>query len=105
MTSTWQRRAYSIEAMRLMAERALPKPVFHFADGGAEDEHTLKRNEAAFREIELLPRPLSGAAERDLSLTLFGKRLSLAACLDGGGQMTGMPDLVQRLQIETFRTM
>ena len=73
----WRKRAYSIAAMRDLARVALPKPVFDFADGGAEDEVTLRRNEAAFDEIVLLPRPLSGAAERDLSVTLFGKRLSL----------------------------
>jgi L-lactate dehydrogenase (cytochrome)/(S)-mandelate dehydrogenase len=63
--------------MRDLARAALPRPVFDFADGGAEDEVTLRRNEAAFDDIALLPRPLSGAAERDLSVTLFGKRLSL----------------------------
>ena len=73
----WRKRAYSIAAMRDLARAALPRPVFDFADGGAEDEQTLRRNEAAFDDIALLPRPLSGAAERDLSITLFGKRLSL----------------------------
>lgn len=82
---TWQRRAYSIDALRLLARRALPRPVFDFADGGAEDEHTLKRNEAAFGEIELLPQPLSGSAERDLSLTLFGSRLSLPVIIGPTG--------------------
>jgi L-lactate dehydrogenase (cytochrome)/(S)-mandelate dehydrogenase len=73
----WRKRAYSIDAMRALARAALPRPVFDFADGGAEDEVTLRRNEAAFDDISLLPRPLSGAAERDLSVSLFGKRLSL----------------------------
>jgi isopentenyl diphosphate isomerase/L-lactate dehydrogenase-like FMN-dependent dehydrogenase len=73
----WRQRAYSIDAMRLLARAALPRPVFDFADGGAEDEHTLRRNEAAFDEIALLPSPLRGAAERDLSISLFGKRLSM----------------------------
>ena len=36
-----------------------------------------RRNEAAFDDVELLPRPLNGAATRDLSITLFGKRLSM----------------------------
>ena len=71
--------------MRLMARRALPRPVFDFADGGAEDEHTLRRNETAFADIELLPRPLSGSPERDLSLTLFGKRLGLPVVIGPTG--------------------
>jgi len=73
----WQRRAYSIDALRQLARGALPRPVFDFADGGAEDEFTLRRNEAAFDDLRLWPQPLRGAAERDLSITLFGKRLSL----------------------------
>jgi L-lactate dehydrogenase (cytochrome)/(S)-mandelate dehydrogenase len=63
--------------MRALAQAALPRPVFDFGDGGAEDEGTLRRNEAAFDEVELLPHPLSGAATRDLSVALFGRRLSL----------------------------
>src|SRR5262249_62290533 len=71
--------------MRTLARAALPRPVFDFADGGAEDEHTLRRNEAAFDDIELLPRPLSGAATRDLSLALFGKRLALPVVIGPAG--------------------
>ena len=77
LAPSWQRRGYSIAAMRALARVALPRPVFDFADGGAEDERTLRRNEAAFGDVELLPHPLSGAATRDLSVTLFGRRLEL----------------------------
>lgn len=76
-TPTWMREAYSIEAMRMLARRALPQPICDFADGGAEDEYTLRRNEQAFDEVELLPQPLRGAASRDQSVILFGKRLSM----------------------------
>ena len=81
----WQRRAYNIGAMRELARRQLPRPVFDFADGGAEDEHTLRRNEAAFGEIELLPHPLSGVGQRDLSVSLFGQRLSLPVLIGPTG--------------------
>jgi isopentenyl diphosphate isomerase/L-lactate dehydrogenase-like FMN-dependent dehydrogenase len=50
--------------------------VFDFADGGAEDEVTLRRNEDAFRHWSFLPRPLEGAASRDKSVTLFGQTLA-----------------------------
>ena len=66
----WRREAHSIADLRRMAKRVLPRPIFDFADGGAQDERTLRRNEQAFDEITLLPRPLNGAAERDLSLEL-----------------------------------
>jgi L-lactate dehydrogenase (cytochrome)/(S)-mandelate dehydrogenase len=72
-----KRRGFSIAEMRKLAQAALPRPVFDFADGGAEDERTLRRNEDAFAAVELLPRPLNGAAKRDLSIELFGHRLSM----------------------------
>ena len=75
--ASWRQRAYSVDALRGLARSTLPGPVFDFADGGAEDEYTLRRNEAAFDAIEILPRPLTGTAERDLSITLFGKRMSM----------------------------
>ncbi|HEY4164670.1 MAG TPA: alpha-hydroxy acid oxidase [Dongiaceae bacterium] len=81
----WRRRAYSIAAMRDLAQAKLPRPIFHFADGGAEDERTLQRNEAAFADTALLPRPLSGAAQRDLSVELFGRRLSMPVIIGPTG--------------------
>jgi L-lactate dehydrogenase (cytochrome)/(S)-mandelate dehydrogenase len=81
----WRRRAISVAAMRELARGKLPRPIFDFADGGAEDELTLRRNEAAFDDIDLLPRPLSGAATRDLSIALFGKKLSLPVIIGPTG--------------------
>jgi L-lactate dehydrogenase (cytochrome)/(S)-mandelate dehydrogenase len=71
--------------MRQLARAALPRPVFDFADGGAEDERTLRRNESAFDDIDLLPRPLSGSATRDLSVELFGKKLNLPVIIGPTG--------------------
>ena len=68
---------YSLAEIRRAAQRTLPRPVFDFADGGAEDEHTLRRNVSAFSDVALLPRPLNGAAVRDMSVELFGRRLAL----------------------------
>ncbi len=59
-----------------MAQRRLPKAVFDFVDGGAEDERVVRRNEAALTELAILPRPLNGTTERDHSVELFGERLS-----------------------------
>ncbi len=67
----------SIDAVREIARRRLPRMVFDFADGGAETERTMRRNEEAFGNLQLMPRPLSGGAERDLSVTLLGTRLSM----------------------------
>ena len=73
----WKRRAYNIAALREEARRVLPRPVFDFVDGGAGDEHTLRRNVSAFDDVDLYPRPIGGSARRDLSTTLFGRRLSM----------------------------
>ena len=64
-----ERRLFSVAETRRLARRALPRPLFDFVDGGAEDERTLRRNEAAFAEVALLPRPLDGTTARDQSLT------------------------------------
>jgi L-lactate dehydrogenase (cytochrome)/(S)-mandelate dehydrogenase len=81
----WRRRAISVAAMRALARTKLPRPIFDFADGGAEDELTLRRNESAFDDVDLLPRPLSGAATRDLSVALLGKTLSLPVIIGPTG--------------------
>jgi len=83
--SAWRRKAYNVAQMRLLASQALPKLVFDFADGGAEDEITLRRNEAAFADIAFLPRPLNGVSGVDLSIELFGERLALPFLLGPTG--------------------
>ncbi len=71
-----QKNGYSVAALRRIAQKRLPRPIFDFIDGGAEDEDTLRQNESAFSDWELLPKPLNGAAKRDLSTSLFGHTLS-----------------------------
>jgi L-lactate dehydrogenase (cytochrome)/(S)-mandelate dehydrogenase len=79
------RRLFSVADLRRAARRTLPQPVFDLADGAAEDEWTLRRNEAAFADYALLPKPLDGPAERDLSLSLFGHRLKTPVLLGPTG--------------------
>ena len=81
----WGRTGYSLAAIRDLARRTLPHPVFDFADGGAEDEQTLRRNEAVFASHDLVPRPLNGVGDRDLSVELFGKRLALPVLIGPTG--------------------
>jgi L-lactate dehydrogenase (cytochrome) len=58
---------------RAIARRRLPAPVFHYMDGGADDEVTLRRNVAAFDDYELLPSQLTDVSHIDLRSTLFGQ--------------------------------
>jgi isopentenyl diphosphate isomerase/L-lactate dehydrogenase-like FMN-dependent dehydrogenase len=81
----WGRTGYSLAAIRDLARRTLPHPVFDFADGGAEDEQTLRRNEATFANHDLLPRPLNGVGDRDLSIELFGRRLAMPVLIGPTG--------------------
>lgn len=60
---------------RRVARRKLPEPVFHYLDGGADDEITLGRNTAAFADYELLPSQLSNVSSVDLDSILFGQKV------------------------------
>lgn len=56
------------------AEEQMPPEVWSYVAGGAGDEHTQDANVSAFRRYGLMPRMLVGAAERDLSVEVFGQR-------------------------------
>src|SRR3954470_11844760 len=79
-------RLVSIEDLRQAARRRLPRAIFDFFDGGAEDEVTLRENRAAFERLRLYPRVLVNAARVDLSPDLLGARaaLPLAIAPTGG---------------------
>lgn len=79
------RRYYNIEKLRRAARRVLPKVVFDFADGGAEDEITLARNERDFDALEILPRMCTGAGIPDLTTNLFGRELRVPVLIGPTG--------------------
>ncbi len=83
------RGCFNIADLRRRARRRLPRVVFDFCDGAAGDELTLRRNEAAFAEIELLPRALARSGEPDPSLELLGQPLSLPVLIGPTG-LSGM---------------
>ena len=78
--------AVNIEDLRRAAKRRLPRAIFDFFDGGAEDETTLRENRAAFERIRLLPKVLVNVAQVDTSVEVFGKKagLPLAIAPTGG---------------------
>ena len=63
----------NIMDFRRIARRRLPAPVFHYMDGGADDEWTLGRNTDAFNDYELLPTQLADVSNINLNSTLFGE--------------------------------
>ena len=70
-------RAASVADLRASARRRLPGGVFDYIDGGAEDELSLRRNVAAFRRAELVPRVLRDVSGIDTSATLLGRKLPM----------------------------
>jgi len=69
--------AINIADLRELAHRRLPRVVFDYLDGGAEDETTLDWNREAFRRWGFVPRILAGSGNGDLSVDLFGERPKL----------------------------
>jgi len=65
---------HNIADLRQLARRRLPAPVFHYLDGGADDELTLVNNSSAFDDYELLPTQLSDVSSIDMTSTLFGRQ-------------------------------
>jgi L-lactate dehydrogenase (cytochrome) len=70
-------KCHNIEDVRKVAKRRLPAPMFHYIDGGADDEWTLNRNRAAFSDYQLLPECLRDVSAIDLSTQLFGQKLAV----------------------------
>ncbi len=79
--STKLDKCYSIADLRQLAKRRLPAPVFHYMDGAAEDEVTLKNNRRAFDHYQLVPRVLRDVSNIDTSTTILGERSGLPLLL------------------------
>ncbi len=65
--------AINIDDLKRMAKRRLPKIMFDFIEGGAEDEVGLRTNANAFRDLRLVPRYYIDTAKREQKATLFGR--------------------------------
>jgi L-lactate dehydrogenase (cytochrome) len=86
-------RVLNYQDARRAARRVLPRGVFDYVDGGTEDETTLRRNTAAFRDLQFRPRMGVWVPKPELATTLFGQELSFpvltAPC---GGMKLVHPD-------------
>jgi isopentenyl diphosphate isomerase/L-lactate dehydrogenase-like FMN-dependent dehydrogenase len=80
-------RAVTVADLRSAARRRLPRMVFDFVDGGAEDEITRDDNEAAFRRLKFRPRVLVDVSERPQEVTVLGRRLGMPVILGPTGLM------------------
>ncbi len=75
------RQSVTVDDMRRIARRRLPRGVFDYIDGGSEDERTLRNNAAAFSRIEFQPNVLVDVSAIDTSTTLLGKHVAMPLVL------------------------
>ncbi|MEJ6011936.1 alpha-hydroxy acid oxidase [Novosphingobium aquae] len=66
-------RANNLADLRLMASRRLPRPIFDYIDGGADDEVSLRRNVSAFESYELMPDVLNDVSTIRTETRIFGQ--------------------------------
>lgn len=86
-------RAVSIEELRVLARRRVPRIVFNYIDGGAEGEWTLRENRRAFDEVTLRPRHAVAVSACDLRTRVLGMELSMPVLLAPVGYLRVMhPD-------------
>src|SRR5579872_2390836 len=78
---------YNVDGYRVAARRRLPKAVFDFVEGGAEDESTIAANRSAFASLRFLPRIHEHALPVDLSTTLCGRPVSMPLFLAPTGNV------------------
>ena len=70
-------RVVNIADLRRVARRRLPRLVFDYIDGGAEDEVTLRENSQAFDDIRFKPRLGVALPDCDVRTTVLGTTLAL----------------------------
>lgn len=68
---------YSVEDMRRLARRRLPRAVFEVIDGGVGDDVTLRRNRSSFERIALRPRALVEVSKVDTGTTVLGDPVAM----------------------------
>ncbi len=67
---------HNTEDFRNLAKKRLPYPIFHYIDGAADDEVTLRRNTEAYERVDLVPNVLKGVEEVDITTKIMGKKIN-----------------------------
>lgn len=68
--------AVNIAELRELARRRLPRLVFDYLDGGAEDERTLRENASIYSELYLRPRSAVSVSAVNLRTTVLGHEIA-----------------------------
>ena len=69
-------RCFNINDMRRLAKKRLPRALFEYIDGVAEDGMTGKANRTSFDNYQLVPRTLVDVANIDCSISVIGQKTS-----------------------------
>ena len=69
-------RCFNIDDMRRLAKKRLPRALFEYIDGVAEDGMTGKANRTSFDNYQLVPRSLVDVANIDCSISVIGQKTS-----------------------------
>ena len=78
-------RSYNVSDVRKAAAAALPRPIFDYIDGGADDEITQRRNSDAFSGYDLLPSVLGTNQNTQVATRALGCKLSWPLMLSPTG--------------------
>ena len=79
----------TIEDLRVLARRHVPKALFDYVDGGSYDQLTLRANRDDFDAVKLRQRVLIDTSARDLSTEMLGEKVSMPVAIAPTG-MTGL---------------
>jgi (S)-mandelate dehydrogenase len=69
--------AYNIEDLRQMAKQRLPRGVFEYIDGGAEDGIALRHNREVYRSLKIKNRVLIDVSKRSTATEIFGHKIAM----------------------------
>jgi L-lactate dehydrogenase (cytochrome) len=67
---------HNIADLRELARKKLPAPMFHYIDGGADDEISLRGATAAFDDYELMPRYLIDVEKIEMRTKVLGQEIA-----------------------------
>ncbi|MDL9978745.1 alpha-hydroxy acid oxidase [Microbacterium candidum] len=79
------RASLTVDDVRRAARRRVPRAVFDFVDGGADDEITMARARRAFDEVVLLPDVLRDVATVDTAVAIGGRASALPIAIGPTG--------------------
>jgi L-lactate dehydrogenase (cytochrome) len=75
----------SIDDLRQLARRKIPKAIFDYADGGSYDERTIRRNAADLDAMSFRQRVMVDVSKISLATTLLGAPVSMPLAIGPTG--------------------